>query len=163
MTDDPLYRRDLLRLAADATGAGRLDAPDACGSAHNPACGDRLSVELSLSDGRIMALAHQTQACVLTQASAALLAAGAAGQDQAALARLSDSLKAMLAGGPPPAPGYAVFAGVADHPGRHACVLLPVQAALKALENPHPDSGRTESQRVADLSDVPHAKVERTG
>lgn len=141
MTDDPLYRRDLLRLAADATGAGHLTNPDARGSAHNPACGDRVTVELSLSGERVLALAHQTQACVLTQASAALLAAGAAGQDRQGLARLADSLRAMLAGGPPPAPGYAVFAGVADHPGRHACVLLPVQAALKALEQSLPDDG----------------------
>ena len=144
MTDDPLYRRDLLRLAADATGAGRLARPDACGSAHNPACGDQVKVELALSGGQIVALAHQTQACVLTQASAALLAAGAAGQDRLGLARLADGLRGMLAGGPPPAPGYAVFAGVADHPGRHACVLLPVQAALKALEHPHTDSAGAE-------------------
>jgi NifU-like protein involved in Fe-S cluster formation len=141
MADDPLYRRDLLRLAADATGAGHLPAPDAFGSAHNPACGDRVSVELALSDGRIVALAHQTQACVLTQASAAVLAAGAAGQDRAGLARLADSLRAMLAGGPPPAPAYAAFEGVASHAGRHVCVLLPVEAALKALENANPHRG----------------------
>jgi nitrogen fixation NifU-like protein len=139
MTDDPLYRRELLRLAADAQGAGRLTAPDTSGSAHNPACGDRIRVELALSQGRITALAHQTQACVLTQAAAALLAADAAGQDQASLARLADGLRAMLAGGSPPGRGYAVFDGVADHPGRHACVLLPVQAALNALERAHPD------------------------
>lgn len=139
MTDDPLYRRELLRLAADAIGAGSLSSPDAHGSAHNPACGDRVSVELALSEGRITALAHQTHACILTQASAALLAAGATGQDQESFARLANGLRAMLAGGPPPSPGYAVFDGVASHPGRHACVLLPVQAALKALENAHPD------------------------
>lgn len=143
MTDDPLYRRDLLRLSADAKGAGRLPDPDASGSAHNPACGDRISVELALSQGRITALAHQTQACVLTQASAALLAVDAAGQDRPSLIRLADGLRAMLAGGPPPSPGYAVFDGVASHPGRHACVLLPVQAALKALENAHPDPAGT--------------------
>lgn len=143
MADDPLYRRELLRLAADATGAGKLPAPDAHGSAHNPACGDRVSVELVLSAGRITTLAHQTQACVLTQASAALLAADAAGLDRAGLNRLAEGLKAMLGGGPPPSPGYAVFDGVAGHPGRHACVLLPVQAALNALESPNPDPAGT--------------------
>lgn len=144
MADDPLYRRELLRLAADATGAGHLSAPDASGSAHNPACGDRVRVELALSGGQITALAHQTQACVLTQASAALLAARAAGQDRASLTRLAEGLRAMLAGGPPPAPGYAAFDGVADHPGRHVCVLLPVRAALNALEGADPDPARTE-------------------
>ena len=111
--DDPLYRRELLRLAADAHGAGQLAQPDFVGTAHNPACGDRVTVELALAAGRITALAHQTQACVLTQASAALLADAATGQDAAGLARLAEGLKTMLAGGPPPAPAYTVFDGVA--------------------------------------------------
>ena len=33
MSDDPLYKKELLRLAADATGAGRLAAPDASAEA----------------------------------------------------------------------------------------------------------------------------------
>ncbi len=143
MTDDPLYRRELLRLAADAAGAGHLPAPDASGSAHNPACGDRVTVELMLEDGRIAALAHQTQACILTQASAALLAEAGAGLDQAGLARLAGGLKTMMAGGAAPSPAYAVFEAVASHPGRHACVLLPLEAALKALESPEPRTAGT--------------------
>jgi NifU-like protein involved in Fe-S cluster formation len=48
----------------------------------------------------------------------------------------------MLTGGPVPAPGYAAFDGVAAHPGRHVCVLLPVEAVLKALEDSEPGSAR---------------------
>lgn len=134
---DPLYRRELLRLAADANGAGRLASPDATASRHNPACGDRVSVELALSEGRIAALAHVTQACVLTQASAALLAGSAPGRDQAGLAALADQVRAFLKGAPPPE-GYEVFDGVTGHAGRHVCVMLPLEAALKALESVKP-------------------------
>jgi NifU-like protein involved in Fe-S cluster formation len=143
MTDDPLYRREVLRLAADATGAGRLPAPDATASVHNPACGDRVTVELALEDGRVTALAHTTQACVLTQASAALLAGMAPGQDRLGLATLAASVLAFLNGAPPPA-GYGVFDGVAGHAGRHVCVLLPLQAALKALESAEPGTERAQ-------------------
>jgi NifU-like protein involved in Fe-S cluster formation len=90
-------------------------------------------VELQLQDGRVVALVHDTRACVLTQASAALLAGSAVGQDAAGLATLADSLRAMLKGEELPPPGYEVFEGVASHAGRHVCVLLPVEAALKAL------------------------------
>jgi len=134
---DPLYRRELLRLAADATGAGRLAAADATASVHNPACGDRVTVEIALADGRITALAHITHGCVLTQASAALLAGTAQGRDGADLAALADSVRAFLKSGSAPAnlpEGYDVFDGVAGHAGRHVCVLLPLEAALKALE-----------------------------
>jgi nitrogen fixation NifU-like protein len=134
---DPLYRRALLRLAADATGAGRLQAADTAASVHNPACGDRVTVELALTDGRITALAHVTQACVLTQASAALLAGAAPGLDAAGLTALADRVRAFLKnglkGGPAPL-GYEAFDGVSDHAGRHVCVMLPLEAALKALE-----------------------------
>jgi NifU-like protein involved in Fe-S cluster formation len=134
---DPIYRRDLLRLAADAVGAGRLDTPQGSATVHNPACGDRVTVDISLEDGRITALKHHAQACVLTQASAAILGAEAIGLDRACLGRLRDRVRAMLDGGPtPPSPfqAYSAFEGVAEHKGRHVCVLLPLDAALEALE-----------------------------
>lgn len=52
MTDDPLYRREILRLAADAMGAGHLPSPDATATAHNPACGDRVTVELAVDGAK---------------------------------------------------------------------------------------------------------------
>ena len=133
---DPLYRKELLRLAADAIGAGRLDNPDGVATAYNPACGDRITVEVRLENGRIVDLAHQTQACVLAQASAAILGAQAKGLDQARLKALAASVVAMLGGGAmPTAPfqDFAAFDGVAGHKGRHKCVLLPLEAALAAL------------------------------
>lgn len=139
---DPLYRRDLLRLAADAIGAGRLTDPDVTATAHNPACGDRITVEITLEGPLIQALAHTTQACVLTQASAALLAAHAPGRDQAALTALAEAVGAFLDGGEAPA-GYDVFDGVVSHPGRHVCVMLPLQAAMKALKASEPGGAGT--------------------
>ena len=133
---DPLYRKDLLRLAADAAGAGRLTQPDASATAHNPACGDRVTVDVKMENGRITALAHQTQACVLAQASAAILGAEAPGLSPADVQALADKVAGMLQGGPVPAPpfsAFGVFDGVAGHKGRHVCVMLPFKAVLEAL------------------------------
>jgi NifU-like protein involved in Fe-S cluster formation len=136
---DPLYRKALLRLAADAAGAGHLPAPDACATAANPACGDRVTVEVTLQEGRITALAHDTRACILTQASAAILGATAPGMDPAALAVLEDGVRAMLKdGAPPPLESYAAFDGAAALSARHVCVLLPFQALRQALELAEP-------------------------
>ena len=138
--EDPLYRREILRLAANAAGAGRLGHADASATVHNPACGDRVTVELTLQDGRISALGHTTQACVLTQASAALLSDLAPGRGKVELEALAGKVRAFLAGGPAPE-GYGVFDGLTTHAGRHLCVLLPLEAALKALEAaPHPST-----------------------
>ncbi len=94
-------------------------------------------MDVVLDDGRILALAHHTMACVLTQASAAVLGAYAAGMSRDEIETLHGAVSAMLEGGPTPhAPfdSYAVFDGVADHPARHKCVLLPIEAALAAFD-----------------------------
>lgn len=134
--NDPLYSKDLLRLAASAYGAGRLDRPDACHCARNPACGDETTVDLAIENGRIKEMAHDSKACVLAQASAAILAKAAPGLEYADLVQLKAGLSAMLQGGPPPdAPfsAYDALRAAAAAPGRHACVLLPVEAAIKAM------------------------------
>ena len=134
---DPLYAKELLRLAANAVGAGRLAPFDAEGLAHNPTCGDRVSVTLHLDDrGRITDIAHETHACVLAQASASILGAHLEGADEAVVRRLRGQIAAMLCGGETPAApfeDYAALAGAAAYRNRHACVLLPVDAVLSAL------------------------------
>lgn len=136
---DPLYGKALLRLAADAAGAGRLDAPTATGAAANPACGDRVTVEVALDGGHVTALAHQTRACILTQASAAALSRAAPGLDRSGLAALEAGVRTMLKdGAPPPLPDFAAFDAASAHAGRHVCVLLPFQALREALELAEP-------------------------
>jgi nitrogen fixation protein NifU and related proteins len=138
---DPLYKPALLRLAADATGAGRLSVPCATATAVNPACGDKITIDVALDDGRIATIAHDTKACVLTQASAAILGAEIAGLSRAEVSGLHEAVRAMLSGAQPPlAPfdAFSVFDGVAEHRNRHRCVLLPIEALLSALDASEP-------------------------
>jgi NifU-like protein involved in Fe-S cluster formation len=135
---DPLYKKPLLRLAADAAGAGRLAKPHATGTAHNPVCGDRVSVDLALQDARIVGIAFETKACVLTQASASILGADATGLNRDEIASLHRAVLTMLAEGEPapaaPFNTYRHFDGVCAHKARHRCVLLPLEAMLAAFE-----------------------------
>lgn len=134
---DPLYRKEILRLAADAAGAGRLAGADGSATLTNPACGDRVTVDVAVEGGRITALAHHTRACILTQASAAILGADAVGLNRAQVAGLVQDVRGLLSGGR--APGapfdtYSAFDGLIEHKARHRCVLLPLEAALEAME-----------------------------
>jgi nitrogen fixation NifU-like protein len=136
---DPLYRTEILRLAADAHGHGRLADPDVSGSAHNPTCGDRVTVDLALdAQGRVTMIAQEAKACVLTQASASILGERLKGTAREEIEVLANSVAAMLAnnGEPPPAPFelYAAFQGAVTHRNRHRCVLLPIEAVLDAFE-----------------------------
>lgn len=138
MSDLP-YSTDVLRLAAEANGAGRLAAPKLSHSELNPVCGDRCTMDLHLVDGRITALAHETKACVLTQAAASILGASTVGHTAGDVSRLREAVAAMLSGGPAPQGDFARFAHLAEvarHPARHRCVLLPIDAVLNAMSEP---------------------------
>lgn len=141
---DPLYKREILRLAADAHGAGHLAGAHAHGMAHNPACGDKIEIDLAAdAAGRIAALAHRTKACVLTQASAAILGRDAKELTRADVEQLRAEVAAMLANAAeipaPPFDAYAAFDGVAGFRNRHACVLLPIDALLDAFDSLNPE------------------------
>lgn len=140
MSGDPLYSKEILRLAADAHGAGHLAKADVIGSAHNPICGDKISVELALNgDGRVSAMAHETKACVLSQASASILGARLKGAAREDVETLANAIAAMLIDNGetprPPFEPYAVFQGAVTHRNRHRCVLLPLEAVLDAFDS----------------------------
>ncbi len=138
---DPLYKKELLRLAADAHGAGHLEHSDAEGVAINPTCGDRVHVELKLEDGRVSAFAHETRACILAQASASILGQSLRGAREEDVEDLANAVASMLIAksAPPPAPfeAYAAFEGATEHRNRHRCVLLPIEAVLAAFSADH--------------------------
>jgi nitrogen fixation NifU-like protein len=137
---DPLYRKEILRLAADAHGAGRLAHPDLTGAAHNPTCGDKVVVDLTVdTDGRVTGIAQETKACVLTQASASILGDRLKDASREDIEKLANHVAAMLAANAdPPAPPfdpYSAFQGTVTHRNRHRCVLLPIEAVLDAFDN----------------------------
>jgi NifU-like protein involved in Fe-S cluster formation len=138
---EQLYARELLRWAADVSHAGRLDSATAAATESNPMCGDRCHVEFALADGTIREARHDTRACALTQASASILAAHAVGETGQTILTLRQTIADMLSSAATAPDGkwsvYGIFAGAAAHKSRHTCVLLPLDAAVKALAPSH--------------------------
>ncbi len=136
MSED-LYQKALLRLAADAHGAGRLGGDCCTGRAANPMCGDSVVFDVRLEGGRIAQSANEVRGCVLVQASASLLDARAAGHDAEAIDAVRAAVVAMLEGGDAPTgewSGYEVFKPAAAYRSRHSCVLLPIEALQAAMK-----------------------------
>ncbi|MEC9347659.1 MAG: iron-sulfur cluster assembly scaffold protein [Pseudomonadota bacterium] len=127
-----IYQTELLKLAGRASGAGRLDAPDASATAHNPMCGDRITMDLRLDNGTVTDLGYAVRACLVCQASASLAGEGFRGQTVAGIDALRDAVDAYLKDAGPAPEGYAVFEPVRQHLSRHTCVLLPFDAVEKA-------------------------------
>jgi nitrogen fixation NifU-like protein len=135
--NDAIYDLAIKDLAHQAHGSGQLAIPDRRARLDNPLCGDRIDIELRLSDdGLVAELAHQTRGCLLCRASASILGLHAPGCSAAEIESIGAGLKAMLAsGGPPPMAWDALglFLPVRAHPSRHGCVLLPFRALQMVL------------------------------
>jgi NifU-like protein involved in Fe-S cluster formation len=132
-----IYNARMLRLAAEATGAGRLSEPHGSAEIVNPTCGDRITVDVKVAAGHIAALGYEVHACVLTQASASLLGRHAPGRTAAEIPDVAAQVEAMLSGDSG-APGadwsdYGALEPVRAHRSRHECVMLPLRALLAAL------------------------------
>lgn len=133
---EELYHQRLVARARGAAGKGSLEAPDASATVDNPLCGDRITIEVKLADGRVAALAHRTRGCLLCEAAAALIGERAPGETIAALRDAAATAKALLDGAPAPAGRWAAleeFVPVRSVKSRRDCVLLPFEALVKAL------------------------------
>lgn len=131
----PLYNQDILRLAAGIPHHERLMAPDASVEKRSPTCGSRVTADVCMQNGKVVALGLDVKACALGQASASLMAAHAIGRSADELADARDQLAAYLAGTAEDLdfwPGLSVLAPARAYPARHASIRLGFEAIAEA-------------------------------
>lgn len=131
-----LYTPEVLGLALELAACPLTDDLPLQGEARSKSCGSTITLGLVLDDaGRIARVGLRSQACAIGQASAAIFARAAAGTSGADIVRIRDEVAAWLAdeGGLPEWPGFAIIAAARDYPARHGAVMLPWDAAVKAL------------------------------
>lgn len=133
-----LYSGQILALAADIPLTDRLENPDASVKKRAPLCGSTVTVDLSLTDGRISQFGQDVKACALGQAAASVVAANILGTTRADVEQARDALKTLLKqdGPTPPAPfdGLEVLRPARDYKNRHASILLALEATLEAFD-----------------------------
>ena len=131
-----LYSTRILALAAQMPHVGRLDNPGASASKRSPLCGSKVTVDVTVQDGKITEFAQNVKACALGQAAASLAGQNIIGRTADEVARARDELAAMLkSGGPPPGPpfdGFEVLVPACDYKNRHASILLSLEATAEA-------------------------------
>lgn len=131
-----LYTPQVLGLATSLARYPWDEALPLHGEARSATCGSSLAIAMELSpSGRIARFGMKVHACAIGQASAAIFAAAAAGQDRAALAQAERAIAAWLAAGGdlPDWPGLSAIAAARAYPARHGAILLAWRAALAAL------------------------------
>ena len=141
-----LYTTDILRMATEIPHRGRLEDADGRADLRAPICGSRIAVDVRLDHaGRVTAFAQDVRACAMGQAAAHLLGADIIGRSGADLAAVAVQLADWLArpdAQVPDWPGLLVLEPARAHPGRHAAICLPFEAAAAAIRA----AGRTQRE-----------------
>ncbi len=132
-----LYSGRILELAASIPHLGRLDAPDGSAKRRSPLCGSTVTVDVMVSDGRVIGFAQDVKACALGQAAASVLGAAVIGRTRAEVEAARDALLAMLKSSDPapvaPFDGFEVLIPARDYKNRHASIMLPLEATADAM------------------------------
>lgn len=136
---EALYNARILSLAGGLNKEDRLAHPDASVQMDSPLCGSRIRVDVTVdSNGLVQAYGQQVRACALGQSSAAIMKAHAVGKNLSELTQIRDALEDMLKrNGPVPQGEWAdlaVLEPARGHKSRHASILLPFKAVVKAVQ-----------------------------
>ena len=139
---EPLYTRDILRLAASIPGQKSFGEMGDAAVLRSPTCGSRVAMRVTLDEaGRVECIEQAVEACAFGQAAAALVGAhaiGMTGEDATrGLAGVERWLEEDVV---EPWPGLGVLDPARARRGRHGAILLPFRALVAAIEAARPDA-----------------------
>ena len=132
---EALYHDALVARARGAFGKGRLADATGTATVDNPLCGDRVTLDLAVRDGRIAAIGHQVRGCLLCEAAAAIIAEHCRGSGKADLDAIGAAARRLMAEGGALEPRWQyleIFRPVHQAKSRRDCVLLPFEALARA-------------------------------
>jgi nitrogen fixation NifU-like protein len=70
---DSLYAEEILDHYKHPHNYGHLDHPDVHVEANNPLCGDRLSMDIAIKEGKVEDVRFSGRGCAISQAAASML------------------------------------------------------------------------------------------
>jgi len=132
---EALYHKALVERARNAFGKGRLPEATSSATVDNPLCGDRVTLDLAVKDGRIEAIGHHVRGCLLCEAAAATIAESCRGSSKEQLEAISQAARKLMAEGGEVEPHWQcleIFRPVHGAKSRRDCVLLPFEALKRA-------------------------------
>ena len=136
---EALYQDKIIELSRNSRNRGRLEAPDASARVDNPLCGDRVTMDISIKDGRVSAIGHKVRGCALCEAASEIISQNAIGLDATELSQIEAATRVFMTSSAEEHPWaqLSVFKPVRDVKSRHECVYLPFTALSKALAEAH--------------------------
>ncbi len=137
-----LYQEVILDHGKRPRNFGPLPAANRHADGYNPLCGDKVTVNLVLEDGRVTDVKFVGVGCAISMASASLMTEAIKGKTEAELRDMFQKFhKGLTAGDEAEGAAalaeldkLAVFGGVREFPVRVKCATLPWHTLIAALD-----------------------------
>jgi len=136
-----LYQEIILEHSRHPRNSGKPEGADREARGNNPLCGDRVTVYLSVGDGRIDDVGFDARGCAISIASASMMSEMLKGKTVEEAKALFERFHALVTGaarGDDAADGLdelSALAGVRQFPTRIKCATLAWHAMIAATEN----------------------------
>jgi nitrogen fixation NifU-like protein len=129
-----LYQEIILDHAKRPMNRGVLEGATVTVPAENPSCGDEVTLQLKLEDGRVEDVRFTGQGCAICMASASMMTRAVKGKPCEEVAALFQKVHDGVQGtGEMPKGEIGALAGVREFPQRVKCALLAWEALREAL------------------------------
>ncbi|KRL00120.1 Fe-S cluster assembly sulfur transfer protein SufU [Liquorilactobacillus capillatus] len=134
-----LYRQMILEHAAHPHHHGSLKKTSQKIELRNPTCGDVLTLEVELKDGKVADIAFAGSGCTISQASASMMTDEVIGKTPAQIAKMVVAFSEMVTGKETDETeellgDATILAGVAQFPARIKCATLAWKAVYQAVK-----------------------------
>jgi nitrogen fixation NifU-like protein len=102
---------------------------------YNPTCGDQVHLRILIAEGKVLAVSHETEGCLISQASASVLTEQVTELTVEAAKSAIESFLQMFNGKSPEnlLDDALAFQGIQNYPARINCAILPWKALQKSL------------------------------
>jgi nitrogen fixation NifU-like protein len=135
---DELYRDIILDHYRNPRHRGTLENASASHEGLNPLCGDEVTVDIAVRDGRIEGIAYRGSGCSISQSSASMMTEAVAGKSTDEARHVIDSFTEMMRGSdeidPEELGDLEAMAGVRKFPVRVKCATLAWHTLEEALD-----------------------------
>ena len=129
-----LYERWILERSEAPHHAGRLQAPTHSARCDNPLCGDRVTVDVRVQDGRLVDIAFHARSCAVATAATSRMTTLVLDQTVADALSLAERARdAVDPKAAPPGPPVDHLAVVRSVRSRRRCATLGWEALQQAL------------------------------
>ncbi|REK69307.1 Fe-S cluster assembly sulfur transfer protein SufU [Paenibacillus paeoniae] len=135
---DDLYRRVIMDHYKNPRNRGTLEDEAVTINLNNPTCGDRISLQLQVVDGKVVDAKFTGEGCSISMSSASMMTEAVKGQSFDSAIQMAEKFSALMKGEPvefEENEDIEALSGVNKFPARIKCATLAWNALRKGIEN----------------------------